>query len=197
MIDQSKTCKKHCMTPFIKAQPLVICALIALVGGDRCYSNASIPFDVHSHQTAYDITSRVLYLFGGVLPPYVHTQSIYKWDISTDTWTELPISTPTSTFKGSPVTRFYSPVNAAATIHDVVYFIGINDGFYDSETVYRFDLASLQWLDPASINRPPHPSVRGCLTHNTTHIFMVGGRTNNTSYTDQLQMYSISGNTWT
>eukprot|EP01083_Nonionella_stella_P037975 103463_1 len=182
---------------FIKAISLFIHVFLA--GGQRCHSNESIPTGLHKHQSAYDITSNALYLFGGILPQDKGSQSIYKWDINTDTWTELSVTTPTSTPKGSSVEWFLSYVNAAVTINDIVYFIGINDGYYNSGTVYRFRLTTSKWLSPASIAPPPRPSTKGCLSHNTTHILMVGGQYSaNPSdlYTDQLQIYSISSNAW-
>eukprot|EP01083_Nonionella_stella_P138513 421487_1 len=182
---------------FVKALPLFI--HVFLSGGQRCHSNTSIPIRLYAHQTAYDITSNALYLFGGKLPQNEYSQSIYKWDINTDTWTKLSVTTPTSTPKGSSVEWFLSYVNAAVTINDIVYFIGINDGYYNSGTVYRFRLTTSKWLSPASIAPPPRPSTKGCLSHNTTHILMVGGQYSaNPSdlYTDQLQIYRISSNTW-
>eukprot|EP01083_Nonionella_stella_P091849 256865_1 len=175
--------------------PLFIYVLIALAGGDRCHSNTSIPIQLLAHQSVYDIASQALYLFGGILPQSGHSQSIYKWDISTHTWNELSTSTPTSTLQGLSVNWFYSFVNAAVTIQDIVYFIGLNDGYYNSGTVYRFDLGSLQWLS-LSVTAPPHRAIRGCLTDNSTHIFMVGGQSDNTSYIDQLQIYSVSSDIW-
>eukprot|EP01083_Nonionella_stella_P284309 967817_1 len=179
----------------IKALPLFIYVLIALAGGDRCHSNTSIPIQLRAHQSAYDIASQALYLFGGKLPQSGYSQSIYKWDINTDTWNELSTSIPTSTLQGSSLDLFFSLVNAAVTIQDIVYFIGMSDGYYNSGTVYRFHLVSLQWLS-LSVTAPPHRSSRGCLTHNSTHIFMVGGQTGSTSYTDQLQIYSVSSDIW-
>eukprot|EP01083_Nonionella_stella_P284308 967814_1 len=130
----------------IKALPLFIYVLIALAGGDRCHSNTSIPIQLRAHQSAYDIASQALYLFGGKLPQSGYSQSIYKWDINTDTWNELSTSIPTSTLQGSSLDLFFSLVNAAVTIQDIVYFIGMSDGYYNSGTVYRFHLVSLQWL---------------------------------------------------
>eukprot|EP01083_Nonionella_stella_P169903 577065_1 len=178
---------------FIKALPLFI--HVFLSGGQRCHSNASIPIRLYAHQTAYDITSNALYLFGGKLPQNEYSQSIYKWDINTDTWTKLSVTTPTSTPKGSSVEWFLSYVNAAVTINDIVYFIGIHNGYYHSG-VYRFRLTTLEWLSLASITETPEASIKGCLTHNTTHILMVGGQSDTDVYTDQLQIYSISSNAW-
>eukprot|EP01083_Nonionella_stella_P174043 602220_1 len=182
---------------FIKAISLFIHVFLA--GGQRCHSNASIPIGLYAHQSAYDSTYNALYLFAGVLPEAEESQSIYKWYMDTDIWTQLYITTPSTTAQGSVIPRFSSYVNAAVTINDTVYFIGINDGYYNSGTVYRFRLTTSKWLSPASIAPPPRPSTKGCLSHNTTHILMVGGQYSaNPSdlYTDQLQIYRISSNTW-
>eukprot|EP01083_Nonionella_stella_P169905 577068_1 len=181
---------------FIKALPLFI--HVFLSGGQRCHSNASIPIRLYGHQTAYDITSNALYLFGGMHPQEVFSQSIRKWDINTDTWTKLSITTPTSNSRGWVVNHFWSYVNTAVTINDIVYFISTDDGWVNSDTVYRFRLSTLEWLSLTSITKPPQPAIKGCLTHNTTHILMVGGLTSASSdlYSDQLQIYRISSNTW-
>eukprot|EP01083_Nonionella_stella_P057204 150269_1 len=144
---------------FIKTVTLFI--RVFLAGGQRCHSNTSLPIGMYGHQTAYDITSNALYLFGGMHPQEVVSQLIRKWDINTDTWTQLSITTPTSTFSGSSVTWFFNYGNAAATINDIVYFIGIHDGYYNSGTVYRFRLSTLEWLSPASITKPPRPAIKG------------------------------------
>eukprot|EP01083_Nonionella_stella_P174042 602219_1 len=157
---------------FIKAISLFIHVFLA--GGQRCHSNASIPIGLYAHQSAYDSTYNALYLFAGVLPEAEESQSIYKWYMDTDIWTQLYITTPSTTAQGSVIPRF-------------------------SSTVYRFRLTTSKWLSPASIAPPPRPSTKGCLSHNTTHILMVGGQYSaNPSdlYTDQLQIYRISSNTW-
>eukprot|EP01083_Nonionella_stella_P081359 224044_1 len=129
---------------FIKAVPLFISVFLA--GGQRCHSNTSLPIGLYAHQTAYDIRSNALYLFGGVLPQEQFTQTIRKWDINTDTWADLSITAPTSTVRGSAVDRFWTYVNTAVTINDIVYFIGMDDGWIDSGTMYRFHLSTLEWL---------------------------------------------------
>eukprot|EP01084_Bolivina_argentea_P024493 45652_1 len=107
------------------------------------------------------------------------------------------MTTPTSTAESLPVDRFSNKGNAAVTINDIAYFIGMNDDYFESGNVYRFRLSTEQWLSPDSINEPKHPSVYGCLTHNTTHILMVGGQTGSNTFIDQLQIYSVSSNVWT
>eukprot|EP01083_Nonionella_stella_P081358 224043_1 len=129
---------------FIKAVPLFISVFLA--GGQRCHSNVTIPIRLYTHQTAYDITFNALYLFGGEqLSQNGISQSIYKWDINTNTWTQLPITTPSSTTQGWLVKWFFSYGNAVVTINDIVYFIGMDDGWYASGTVYRFRLTTLEW----------------------------------------------------
>eukprot|EP01083_Nonionella_stella_P300209 1023580_1 len=165
--------------------PLLLCVFI--VGGDRCYSNASIPMTLQSHQTAYDITSHALYLFGGIDLADTYRNFIWKWDIHSNVWTPTGIT---------PKNTFYSFVNNAVTIQDIVYFIGVDDGYYTSGNVYRFRFTTEDWLPPTDINKATHPSIRGCLTHNTTHILMVGGQTGDTTFIDQLQIYGVSTNAW-
>eukprot|EP01083_Nonionella_stella_P242072 844731_1 len=163
---------------FIKVVPL----LLFLAGGERCHMNTSLPIPLYTHQTAYYSASHVLYVFGG----NDNRNSIYKWDINPNTWTQLSTTTPTNIF--------WSWANNAVTVDDIVYFVGMqDDGLYDSPSgkVYRFRLTTEQWLSPDNINKPKHPSVWGCLTHNTTHILMVGGKTGTGTYTDQLQIYSV------
>eukprot|EP01083_Nonionella_stella_P169902 577064_1 len=180
----------------IKAIPLLI--RVFLARAQRCRSNTSIPIGLYAHQTVYDITSNALYVFGGRPSKSEYSQKIYEWDINTDTWTQLPMTTPTSTAESLPVDRFSNKGNAAVTINDIAYFIGMNDDYFESGNVYRFRLSTLEWLSLTSITKPPQPAIKGCLTHNTTHILMVGGLTSASSdlYSDQLQIYRISSNTW-
>eukprot|EP01083_Nonionella_stella_P057203 150268_1 len=96
---------------FIKTVTLFI--RVFLAGGQRCHSNTSLPIGMYGHQTAYDITSNALYLFGGMHPQEVVSQLIRKWDINTDTWTQLSITTPISNSLGWVVNRFWSYVNTA------------------------------------------------------------------------------------
>eukprot|EP01083_Nonionella_stella_P135930 413472_1 len=132
---------------------------------------ASIPMTLQSHQTAYDITSNALYLFGGLINNFDNpSNSIYKWDITPNTWTTLSTTTPTIQDN-----IFYSFVNNAVTIQDVVYFIGMDDYLYDSGKVYRFRLSTEEWLSPDTISMP-HSQ------HNT--------------YIDQLQIYDVFSDLW-
>eukprot|EP01083_Nonionella_stella_P229709 812737_1 len=178
-------------TKRITVLPLLVCAFIAV--GDRCHSNTSIPIAIYAHQTAYDSASHVLYLFGGRDSKSSYLNSIYKWNTIPNTWTkERPVVLSTTT----PTDWFYSWVNSAVTIQDIVYFIGMDDDSYTSGEVYRFHLSTEQWLSPDNIAMPIHPSIRGCLTHNTSHILMVGGQTGSNTFIDQLQIYSVSSNVW-
>eukprot|EP01083_Nonionella_stella_P135928 413469_1 len=121
---------------------------------------ASIPMTLQSHQTAYDITSNALYLFGGLINNFDNpSNSIYKWDITPNTWTTLSTTTPTIQDN-----IFYSFVNNAVTIQDVVYFIGMDDYLYDSGKVYRFRLSTEEWLSPDTISMP-HSQHRQTPTH--------------------------------
>eukprot|EP01083_Nonionella_stella_P138512 421485_1 len=177
------------MASFIKAVTLlisIICILIA--DSNLCQSSTSLPITIQSHQTAYDSTSHALYVFGGIDLADTYRNFIWKWDIHSNVWTPTGIT---------PKNTFYSFVNNAVTIQDIVYFIGVDDGYYTSGNVYRFRFTTEDWLPPTDINKATHPSIRGCLTHNTTHIFMVGGQTGSNTYTDQLQTYKVSSNVWT
>eukprot|EP01083_Nonionella_stella_P298808 1014143_1 len=115
---------------------LLICVFI--VGGEQCHLNASLPIALYAHQTAHYSTSHVLYVFGGKVATSDYSNTIYKWEINPNTWTQLSTTTPTD--------WFCSWVNNAVTIEDIVYFIGMSDGYYNSGTVYRFHLVSLQGL---------------------------------------------------
>eukprot|EP01083_Nonionella_stella_P310056 1100254_1 len=115
------------MVFFIKAVSLLICVFV--VGGEQCHSNASLPIPLYSHQTAYYSVSHVLYVFGGMVDLVDSRNSIYKWEINPNTRTQLSTTTPTD--------GFLSSVNNAVTIEDIAYFIGVDDGLYDSGKVYR------------------------------------------------------------
>eukprot|EP01083_Nonionella_stella_P037976 103467_1 len=179
-------------TKRITVLPLLVCAFIAV--GDRCHSNTSIPIAIYAHQTAYDSASHVLYLFGGRESKSSFLNSIYKWNTIPNTWTKLSTTTPTKL--GTPGDWFYSWINSAVTIQDIVYFIGMDDYLYDSGKVYRFRLSTEEWLSPDTISMPIHPSIRGCLTHNTSRILMVGGQTDSNTYIDQLQIYDVFSDLW-
>eukprot|EP01083_Nonionella_stella_P203944 743797_1 len=149
---------------FFIIKAILLFIRLFLAGAQRCHSDTSLPIGLYAHQSAYDSTSNDLYLFGGRPSKNEYSQSIYKWDINTDKWSKLSVTTPTSTAESLPVDRFSNKGNAAVTINDIVYFIGMNDDYYGSGNVYRFRLSTQKWLNPASITRTPLPAIKSCLT---------------------------------
>eukprot|EP01083_Nonionella_stella_P211698 765139_1 len=142
----------------------------------------SLPEPVQRHQSAYIASTNSLYIFGGY-------NATYKWDISNDIW-ELLGATPTQTF--------YSPVNAAVTIGNLIYFVAIRDSTTLQNRVYLFDTNTDTWLDNSNIADVPYGGYYSCVAHNHTHLFVVGGiDPSNRKGGDKLKIYDIARNLWT
>eukprot|EP01083_Nonionella_stella_P299706 1019439_1 len=141
---------------------------------------------ISGHAIVYDEdTHNAVYLFGGL-----SSNTIYKWTVGSNTFFE-PI-TPTT-----PTARLYAVVNSVATIGDLTYFIGVDDGTaqYGNDKVYVFNIQTESWMDTNNYAVVPYPANHGCVATNQSLIFMIGGRTG-TGDSNYLQIYDVFHNTW-
>eukprot|EP01083_Nonionella_stella_P169013 572112_1 len=141
---------------------------------------------ISGHAIVYDEdTHNAVYLFGGL-----SSNTIYKWTVGSNTFFE-PI-TPTT-----PTARLYAVVNSVATIGDLTYFIGVDDGTaqYGNDKVYVFNIQTESWMDTNNYAVVPYPANHGCVATNQSLIFMIGGRTA-TGDSNYLQIYDVFHNTW-
>eukprot|EP01084_Bolivina_argentea_P231586 390507_1 len=153
------------------------------------YYEKTLPFNISNHQMVYFKDLNVVYLFGGYNGVY-SSNAVYKWNLSdTSSWFE----------RIEQKYEVRSEINNVVTINNLAYFSGVEGNYYRSNIqppIRVFDgvTESLKYIMTA----PKIPSQYGCLSTNTTHIFMVGGQTGKDAYdyTNKLQIYDINRNQW-
>eukprot|EP01084_Bolivina_argentea_P126596 224129_1 len=148
-----------------------------------------LPIPLGSYQMVHFPETNVIYIFGGGTTVSSCSSKIFKWNISSSHQWFQRINTTTTAC-------FYSFGNNVVRIDDKAYFIGMNDGSYDSGAIYIFNSFTESFEKAHNLSKPEHPAIYGCLSTNTTHIFMVGGDRNNTSLINYLQIYDIKRDKW-
>ena len=135
-----------------------------------------------------------IYIFGGVQTSDLTYNTVYKWNLNQPKSWFFEIGT-------TPTTDFYSGTNNAVLIGDLIYFIGV--GTNTSSTppttgeIFLFNTSDDSWIDGSDLSSPPNLLVHGCLTTNTTHIFMVDGWPGNHDPKQPvLQIYDINADSW-
>eukprot|EP01083_Nonionella_stella_P083195 229900_1 len=107
-----------------------------------CAVMSVLPWDIYSHQTAYDAISHSTYLFGGLFDPSTPASAIYKRNMNQTDWIALTVSTPE--------TYFYSYAKNSIIINRIVYFIGIesssNGDSFQAANIDIFNIDTEEWM---------------------------------------------------
>eukprot|EP01083_Nonionella_stella_P135929 413471_1 len=92
--------------------------------------------------------------------------------------------------------------------HQTAYDITSNALYLFSNSIYKWDITSNTWT---TLSTTTTPTIQDnavtiqdvvyfigieIITHNTSHILMVGGQTDSNTYIDQLQIYDVFSDLW-
>eukprot|EP01084_Bolivina_argentea_P216688 368063_1 len=161
------------------------------------YHNHSLPIPLSSYQVAHFQDLNRIYLYGGTTKNGINSLSIYRWDLSDNTWFyPSPINTET------PSSIFKSSTNNVAVISNTAYFVGFQHSNKDYSThIQIFDAVTESWINISNLTSPNYQGVEGCVVTNYTHIFMVGGyyvspSDHKGNYLQKIQIYNIQNNSW-
>eukprot|EP01083_Nonionella_stella_P181727 651896_1 len=183
---------------------MIICAIllsiaealvISNISNTSCYyHDKTLPLPLFNFQMKYHEPTNTAYVFGGQTWDGMVTtyhDKIFKWDLSQtdDFFVEIVTTTPTPKFVGG----------GSVIIDGYIYFINMIEGAptETTGTVHVFNISEESFINVV-YPKPSNLSSGGCVVHNHTHIFMVGGKMV-PQYKDStfLQILDLSTRTWT
>ena len=145
------------------------------------------------YQLAHFEQNSSIYIFGGRTSDTDHhhdySRLIWKWDLTKDGFfNKTNITTPTK--------QWLSWSNNVVVIDQYAYFVGVMNGNWTNNILYRFDVKTQTFQ--SNFTRMKVGAVFGCVTTNTTHIFMVGGnkKIEDRIYLNMTQIYDIHNDKW-
>lgn len=154
-----------------------------------------VPEARKGHSIIYDNQKDAIYLFGG-LSVAKYFNDVWKFDISSSTWTKLPDgSTKPSARVNSDMV--YDKVN------NNLYIYGGFDGTNYLDDLWKFNIGSSAWtpLTPSGSEKPPECAEHSLVFDDiNSRIFLFGGIYLTISsvkeYRADFWYYDVSGNQW-
>lgn len=145
--------------------------------------------DRNSHSMVWDSANERMLLFGG-WDGNTFFNDLWSYDPTTDTWTEV---TPTGT---PPVPRAYAPAVWDSVNEKMVFFGGLDVGFFVLDDVWSYKAATNKWIEMPNSGGPPATDAHAvAFDPLTTTMFVAGGFQQGTRTRD-LWAYSTSSGTW-
>ena len=127
-----------------------------------------------------------IYSFSGITVQNAPFNEVYKYDIASDTWTEV-LKLPTARMLGM-----------AHTIGDKIYLVGgisVTQPFTTQGAVLEFDPATNAVTEKASMLSPVYAG--GSFVHDGKIWVLGGGTTSFQVQTSVIQIYDVATDTWT
>eukprot|EP01083_Nonionella_stella_P208938 757876_1 len=122
-----------------------------------------------------------VFVFGGYTDDDASNR-IYKGLYGDTKWIEMETRTPTS--------PFIAWSHNSVTVHDLVYFMGIDDGV-NSGNLYIFNMSSQRFINTSKVATMPIPSISGCMVTNEKYVYYVGGH-----LSKYIQMFDLLSSQW-
>jgi len=143
------------------------------------------------HKCVYDDVRNTMYLFGGEIDTDNTTSDeLWKFDLTTNTWSEITITTGTK-----PTKR--GAHNLEIDGNDIYLFGGIN-GLIPDDTVYnelwKFDIVNSQWTRGSSATNKNRSGASSVISGGKIYIF--GGVDEDSTTLNDIITYNTNDDTW-
>ncbi len=139
-----------------------------------------------SRGLVYGMNNKMI-LFGGLSSGLSYLGDTWEYDISTDTWTNLNPSNSLSARTNFGMTR---------SDNDTAVLFGGYNGSRLGDT-WEYDITSNSWSDLSPGGTAPEArSGHKLINGRNGKLYMFGGRTNSSGWTNEIWEYDVASNTW-
>lgn len=143
------------------------------------------------HKCVYDGIRNTMYLFGGELDTNNTTSDeLWKFDLSTNTWSEIRITVETK-----PTKRSAHNLEIGG---NVIYLFGGINGLAPDVTVYnelwKFDIINTQWTRGSNATNKNRSTASSVITNGNIYIF--GGVDEDSNVLNDIITYNPNDDTW-
>lgn len=142
------------------------------------------------HKCVYDAVRNTMYLFGGeVDTDNTTSEELWKFDLTTNTWSEITITGTKPTKRGAHNLE----ING-----NYIYLFGGLDGLPPNDTVYnefwRLDIVNSEWTQNLSATNKNRSHASSVIIDDKIYIF--GGLDEDSNALNDIITYDVNNNTW-